>query len=185
MVYRAGRRFVDGRIWLPGLDAKRNAPALFLTAVTPFYGTYSSKSHAYRLGEKPRKFARSRRLTKRQLLQLDKSDQPANAMRQALRYQACLDAEPTRTRAEVALMFDVSRARVTQHLNLLKLPSRIVDYLADRTDPDVLSYFTERRLRPLTMEADKAEVLRWFSAAVSAIRERAAEDADASHTNSA
>ena len=82
-------------------------------------------------------------------------------------------------------MFGVSRGRVTQHLNLLKLPSRIVDYLADCTDPVVLGYFTERRLRPMTMKADKAEVLRWFSAAVSEIKERATEDAIAEHRRSA
>jgi hypothetical protein len=82
-------------------------------------------------------------------------------------------------------MFDVSRARVTQHLNLLKLPSRIVAYLADCTDLNVLSYFTERRLRPMTTKADKAEVLRWFSAAVSEIKERVAEDPIAGHTGSA
>ena len=157
-------------MWLPALDARRNTSALFLAAVTPFYGTYSSKSHAYRLGHKPRRFASSRRLTKRQLLQLDRSDEQQNSVRQALRYQSCLDAEPTRTRAEVALVFGVSRARVTQHLNLLKLPSRIVDYLADCTDPDILSHFTERRLRPMTMTADKAELLGWFSAELAEIR---------------
>jgi hypothetical protein len=82
-------------------------------------------------------------------------------------------------------MFGVSRARVTQHLNLLKLPSRIVDYLADCTDPDILGYFTERRLRPMAMKADKADVLRWFSAAVSEIREIAAEGATREERRSA
>ena len=67
-------------------------------------------------------------------------------------------------------MFGVSRARVTQHLNLLKLPSAIVNYLAYCTDPVVLDYFTERRLRPMTLTPDKTNVLHWFSAMLSEIR---------------
>ena len=47
-------------------------------------------------------------------------------------------------------MFGVSRARVTQHLNVLKLPATVVEFLADCRDPAVLRHFTERRLRVLT-----------------------------------
>ena len=57
---------------------------------------------------------------------------------------------PDRTRAEVAEIFGISRARVTQYLNLLKLPSVIVGFLETNEDPATLHYFTERRLRPLT-----------------------------------
>ena len=67
-------------------------------------------------------------------------------------------------------MFGVSRARVTQHLNLLKLPPAIVNYLADCANPDVTSYFTERRLRPMTLSPDKTGVLNWFSAMMSEIK---------------
>jgi hypothetical protein len=82
-------------------------------------------------------------------------------------------------------MFGVSRARVTQHLNLLKLPSGIVNYLADCTDPDVLGYFTERHLRPMTMTADKAEILRWFSAELAEIRDKATEHVNSEQRRSA
>ena len=160
---------------VPGLDSRRTTSTLFLAAVSPFYGTYSSKSHAYRLGEKPPKFAKSGRLTKRQLLQLDHSDGHCSAILEAFRYRACLDAEPSRTRAEVAVMFGVSRARVTQYLNLLKLPSAIVNYLADSTDRATLHYFTERRLRPMSVAADKANALSRFSAALAEIQEMSRE----------
>jgi len=62
-----------------------------------------------------------------------------------------------------------------QHLNLLKLPSAIVDYLADCTDPAVVSYFTERGLRPLTLAVDKADALARFSAMMSEFREKRKE----------
>jgi len=90
------------------------------------------------------------RLTKRQVLQLDRWTEPKNTILEARRYQACLEAVPDRTRAEVAQIFGISRARVTQHLNLLKLPTVIVGFLESNEDPAILDYFTERRLRPLT-----------------------------------
>ena len=82
----------------------------------------------------------------------------------ACRSKDLLDTGVVNSKAELARRMGMSRARVTQLLNLLKLPSSIVDYLANCADPAIISYFTERRLRPMTMAADKAEVLRWFSA---------------------
>ena len=64
---------------------------------------------------------------------------------------------PGRTRAEVAEIFGISRARVTQCLNLLKLPPVIVGFLEANDDTAILHYFTERRLRPLTRLADDQE----------------------------
>ena len=130
---------------------------MFLIAVTPFFGIYYDKSQAYRAGQKPEKFANFGRLTKRQVLQLDRGTEPKNAILEARRYQACLEAVPDRTRAEVAEMFGISRARVTQYLNLLKLPPVIVGFLETNNDPAILHYFTERRLRPLTTLADDEE----------------------------
>ena len=63
-------------------------------------------------------------------------------------------------------MFGVSRARVTQHLNLLKLPSAIVDALAECEDAGIVGYFTERPLRPLTAIADPGRVMAEFAAMV-------------------
>jgi predicted transcriptional regulator len=53
--------------------------------------------------------------------------------------------------ADLAKRYGISRARVTQYLNLLKLPEEIIDFLKANKDRDsVLRYFTERRLRDLT-----------------------------------
>lgn len=39
------------------------------------------------------------------------------------------------------------------------LPKEIIDFLADKSDPQYLSYFTERKLRPLTLlESDEEKV---------------------------
>ena len=97
------------------------------------------------------------RLTKRQVLQLGQGTKPKNAILEARHYQDCLEDVPDRTRAEVAEMFGISRARVTQYLNLLKLPPVIVGFLETNEDPAILHYFTERRLRLLTRLADDQE----------------------------
>ena len=64
--------------------------------------------------------------------------------------------------AEVAIMFGVSRARVTQQLNLLKLPRAVIDFLADCDHLSVLRHFTERRLRNLISTGDPRSALRMF-----------------------
>ena len=83
-------------------------------------------------------------------------------MREALRYQSCLEAVPGRLRAEVAAIFRVSRPRVTQLLNLLRLPGPVVSFLSDCDDPSLLRYFTERRLRELIRLGDDQGVITRF-----------------------
>ena len=98
----------------------------------------------------------------------------------ACRLRELLESGVVNTKAELARRTGLSRARITQLLNLLKLPSAIVAYLADCADPDVLDYFTERRLRPMTLVADKTAVLNSFSATLSQIK---ATDRDSSDSD--
>ena len=56
---------------------------------------------------------------------------------------------PTPALSQVAKHFGVTRVRVWQMLNLLKLDQRIIDYLANITDPKENNFWTERKLRPL------------------------------------
>lgn len=50
--------------------------------------------------------------------------------------------------ADLAKRYGMSRARVTQYLNLLKLPDEIINFLKTNKDKEsVLRYFTERRIR--------------------------------------
>jgi len=54
-------------------------------------------------------------------------------------------------KAEIAEIFGVSNARVTQYLNLLNLPKRIIKFLDNNIENIIVrKFFTERRLRPLT-----------------------------------
>ncbi|OGX24867.1 MAG: hypothetical protein A2Y03_09050 [Omnitrophica WOR_2 bacterium GWF2_38_59] len=59
--------------------------------------------------------------------------------------------------AEVGLRLNVSRARVSQMLNLLNLDERIREYLLSIEDPKKHNYFTERKLRKIAVIKDKKE----------------------------
>ena len=92
-----------------------------------------------------------------------------------MRYQECLGRPGIGTKAEVAEVFGVSRARVTQYMNLLKLPRPILDFLlANAENPEVLRLFTERRLRPLTWIEDPQECLGRFREVVKGFKGRQA-----------
>jgi len=51
------------------------------------------------------------------------------------------------TYSQVAKHLGISRVRVCQMLNLLKLPKEIIEYIEGIDKPEDLSNYTERRLR--------------------------------------
>lgn len=66
-----------------------------------------------------------------------------NALELAFEFQRLLDEKVVNNRAGLAERYGISRARVTQLLNLLKLPAAVLSYLADSGDAN----WSERRLR--------------------------------------
>ncbi|MCJ7656207.1 MAG: hypothetical protein MUO55_00290 [Candidatus Atribacteria bacterium] len=66
----------------------------------------------------------------------------------AKEYKKMLDSGEARNQAELARITGISRARVTQILNLLKLDSLIVQELEKLGDPLKSKIITERILRP-------------------------------------
>ena len=78
-----------------------------------------------------------------------------NPIKEALKYRQFLEEDRGRTQAEAARFFGVSRARVTQVLNLLKLDESVLSFVLglDSTD-ERLKRVTERRLRPLVQITD-------------------------------
>ena len=81
-----------------------------------------------------------------------------NPLRTALYYQSLLDNGQVATRAELSDLLGVSRPKVTQMLNLLKLDAGIQEYILGLDEIDErLKVLTERRLRPLVQCADDGE----------------------------
>jgi len=69
----------------------------------------------------------------------------------ARHYLDYFERKGVNTKVEVAEIFGVSRARVTQYLNVLKLPQSIIQYLEEtQNNLQIRKHLTERRLRPLT-----------------------------------
>jgi hypothetical protein len=81
-----------------------------------------------------------------------------------------------RTMAQVAEHFGVSRAMVSYHIALVtRLPRGFIDWLRQCEDPDILSYFTERRLRPVTRVVDKDQQSAMLDEMISSARSRTQE----------
>jgi len=95
------------------------------------------------------------RITTREWAQYETGLKRDNPILKGLRWLRVFEDESVRTYAQAAEIIGVSRERVYQLTSLVtKLPSRIKDFLAGTDDPAVLRFFTERRLRPLTMIPD-------------------------------
>jgi hypothetical protein len=68
----------------------------------------------------------------------------------AVEYQKMLSMGVAKNKAEIARIEGVSRARVTQILNLINLAPEIKNYLNFTADQNDLKTLTERRLRKIS-----------------------------------
>ena len=73
----------------------------------------------------------------------------------ALRWQREIMADPQITKARIATREGLSRARVTQIMNLLQLPELIRRQLQDPPPPLNIHAFSERRLRAIIAKNDE------------------------------
>ena len=64
-------------------------------------------------------------------------------------YKKIIDESEAKNQAELARIKGISRARVTQILNLLKLDKDIIDYLEQIGDPMDKKVISERELRKI------------------------------------
>ncbi len=83
------------------------------------------------------------------------------AVQRAYEFQRLLDSVEVENRAEIARQYGISRARVTQILNLLTLPGEVLDYIRDLPEPEQLRY-SERMLRAIVALRSKDAQTRAF-----------------------
>ena len=69
----------------------------------------------------------------------------------ALKYQKMYENSAYQTMEKVGQQLGVSRVRIYQMLNLLKLDQRIIDYIQNINNPRQSNFWTEHRLRKLTI----------------------------------
>jgi len=67
----------------------------------------------------------------------------------ALEWRQMLSADTTLTMATIARNMGISRARVTQIMNLLDLPEPIISFLAGLRKPAQIRIVSERKLRAM------------------------------------
>ena len=77
-------------------------------------------------------------------------------MNRAERYQNTLRANNrVNTQAALARKLGISKARLTQIMNLLKLAPEINSYIKKLDDQELLHFFNEKRLRPIASIQDE------------------------------
>jgi transcriptional regulator with XRE-family HTH domain len=82
-------------------------------------------------------------------------------LQEARRYVRVLENDPSvTTRADLAREMGVSRARITQIMNLLRLDSEVKKRLLKLEDQRAIRFFGERRLRPLIQIEDPRRQMR-------------------------
>lgn len=99
--------------------------------------------------EAPYKISTDERITKTILKQHQPIKLKPNPIQTALNYAKLYEGLANPSLAEVAKHFGVSRVRVYQMLNLLKLDKRIVDYVVNINNPRENNFWSERKLRPI------------------------------------
>ena len=145
----------------PGHETNRSRLSYLID--TLYYISLVSRKQTVNFGQKPAHLPTSRKAWARDIKHLEYLNNHSFVLDEARRYQECFERKGVNTKAEVAELFGVSRARVTQYLNLLKLPRKIIQFLEDNKENiQIRKYLTERRLRPLTLIEDEEECMKKF-----------------------
>ena len=80
-------------------------------------------------------------------------DPPPHPIHLALKWRQMLDRDPDLNMAQLARNQNLSRARVTQIMNLLALPKRVQESIVALQDPAEIRFLNERRLRAIALGA--------------------------------
>ena len=163
---------VPSTAWLPSRYKTRTNHPKTVWERTPFYTRTYSKQRVFTRGKKPQELAHIARITSRQWAQHECALKRDNPILKGLRWLRVFEDESVRTYAQAAEIIGVSRERVYQLTALVtKLSPRIKDFLASNEDPSVLRFFTERRLRPLTMIPDGEAQMAQFAQLLAAAKD--------------
>ena len=100
-------------------------------------------------GKAPFNIDSKNRITRRLLREHRPAVCKPNPITIALKYQKMYQDAAYQTMEKVGDQFGVSRVRVHQMLNLLKLDQRIIDYIGNITNPRQSNFWSEHRLRKI------------------------------------
>ena len=116
----------------------------------PIYFIFNKDKHLdIREGKAPYGISTDKRITRRLLKEHRPVICKPNPITTALKYQRIYNETEYQSMEKVAQEFGVSRVRIHQMLNLLKLDQRIINYIIKITNPQQNNFWTERRLREI------------------------------------
>jgi transcriptional regulator with XRE-family HTH domain len=113
-------------------------------------------------GQPPYGIKTDERITRKIIRQAKPKVRRPSPIEQALTYAKVLQEPSVVSKSQVAQRFGVSRARVSQVLNLLDLDAAILDQLTSIEDVEEHNFFTEHRLRSLAV-MNEAEQMAEFN----------------------
>ena len=131
-------------LWLPVLRTQRNIASGW--HVVPVFCNSSGRNVIYAIAP-PNK--------------LEKAT-PLSPVALALAFQQMMEDGEVNNQSDIAQKTGLTRARVTQVLNLLKLPDSVIQELGAFCDEAQIAFYTERRLRPITRIKNTREQINAF-----------------------
>jgi hypothetical protein len=121
-----------------------------LTIHVPIYFIFNKDKRLQIIeGKAPYGISTDKRITRRLLKEHRPVICKPNPITTALKYQKIYNEAAYQSMEKVAQEFGVSRVRIHQMLQLLKLDQRIIDYIIDIINPRQNNFWTERRLRQI------------------------------------
>ena len=128
-----------------------------------WYFRYYGKTKILCRGRKPDLIQQNKVPTQREWRKYEFLLNKKNVVLEGYAYLRFIENSVKGTYVEAGKVFGVYPERIRQKVMLVKrLPKEILDFLAQQTDPKILAYFTERRLRPLTrLKTDEEKMERF------------------------
>lgn len=147
--------------WLPGSSTRRTKSA---SETIYCYYRYNGKKKVLQKGQKPAYFPANKAITKKiWQCSLQQKPEPPNPVRTGFKFIEYLNDNPNATYDDLAAVAGITKARVCQLIARCKrLPPKITDFLMNTGEPEIFKYFTERRLRPLTLLASDVDKIKKF-----------------------
>ena len=150
------------RIWLPSPRTQRTISRAVYRF--PIHLRYKGKTIAICVGVATVEADENGIVSTWAIHRQERHDRWQNPLVLAYQFKALVD--DGMTRAEVARMVGVSRARITQVMNLLKLHPQIQQYLMQAKDDTNTRLLSERSLRSIAAMPDTHQQLRAFQAMI-------------------
>ena len=142
--------YPSSTIKLPGRCTQRTINRLQLTI--PIHINYNGTTALQIVeGRAPYDINSKNRITRRLLKEHRPVVCKPNPINTALKYQKIYEVTTCKSMEEIAQQFGVSRVRIHQMLNLLKLDQRIIDYIQNIKNPRESNRWTEHKLRSIAV----------------------------------